>query len=686
MDNFSYSFLDHGLFCIFGKSGSGKSTIANLAALFDKPSSGKILYKGQDISKWKKTRIDYFHAHEVVMVFQHYNLLLDKSVIDNVLIPTQALLLNQKESKEKAMKLLKEVGIGEELFNQSAKDLSGGEMQRVAICRALINEPSIIIADEPTGALDEENSVKIMEILKKISKTKLVILISHNKSLVERYHDYIIELQDGKRVNIDTSNKTIVANIETEDKKIKRRKGHDDRWIVKSVCHRLKKNIVKNTLIGLSLMFSYMFIFTMIGFIQGADNVCQNMAFEKLDFGNCSLSKIERRQINNSALSLDKLTKYSNDDLLSMKSISDYFHIQDNFDFFIEPNSNWLIAKQKIKGISLAPIYSFDETSLDPSLVIRGSFPNNNKKILINELADKKIKEALGLETSIGQYLTFNIDKEIKIHSYNEINLNLTDKFVFDKTYQIIGIVKEFSFLSTPKIYISTKQIQEELEIMVMPNLSYELNKEITFFDYVHAAKGDEELSSYKHNLFLKDIKDVKHLVNIINELDSQYDIHIQSDSIVILDTFTQLLDSAKFGVIIFVLIAGVGALLILGVSSFSSYIYEKRNTAIMFAFGFSRDQMFSLFSLENIFISSLAFVFSILLTPLFIYGLNALINKLFGIDKLIKNVLAIINFRIIAIGFCLFLLISIFVYIATLLPMLFANKINIKEELSSND
>lgn len=602
------------------------------------------------------------------------------------MLPTHALGLNEKESKERASNLLKKVGIKEEQFLQKAKDLSGGEMQRVAICRALINEPYCIIADEPTGALDEENSKNIMNILKDISKEKLVILISHNQNLVNEYKDYIIELKDGKRINVDTYNQTADVIIDTNVKKINKKKSHDDRWLFKNVFYRLKKNLTKNILIGCSLLFSFIFLFAMIGFIDGADKLSQTIIYEKIDYGSCYLSKIERKHINNSSLSLDKLSKYKEEEIEQFGEIHKHFYVQDCFDYLIPINSKFSIASEQFSDIGFYPLYSYDNNIVDENLLLNGAFPSNNKKILVNQLADEKIAKQLNLKTSIGQYITFDIDIDMKILSYDGINVDIEEKFLFDKTYQIVGVTKEFSFLSTPRIYYSSKQVQEELEMIVMPNLSYYLNKEISFYDYIHLAKGDNEISSYKHNLFFKDINNIKNLKTIINIINNLYNIDIVCDSITLSDTFINLLDSAKFGVILFVAIAGIGALLILGIASFSSYIFEKKETAIMFAFGFSSDQVFSIFSSENILVSSIAFILSLLIAPLGIILLNSIIKNIFGFESLITNVIMNLNLNVVFLLICIFILITIFVYIATLLPMLFAHKINIKEELSSND
>ena len=320
LKDFSYSFKNKGLYFIEGKSGSGKSTICNLAALFDKPTEGEIYFKGKNINKWKNKKIDEYHSTNIAVIFQHYNLLVEETVLFNVCLPSFSLINNKIKTTKRAKELLLKVGIKENQFKEKANNLSGGEMQRVAIARALLNNPSIIIADEPTGALDSDNSVKVMNILKEISKEKLVIIISHNSDLVDKYMDYKIILKDGKQINKAEYNKEEVNYI-----KEKCRRNKDDKWIISSAFKRLIRNKTKNGLVFASLVFSFSFLIAMFGFIQGSSYMVNEISYQRLDYNIASLSKTETKHINNSSLSLKKMTKISKDELLSMDEIYENF-------------------------------------------------------------------------------------------------------------------------------------------------------------------------------------------------------------------------------------------------------------------------------------------------------------------------------------------------------------------------
>ena len=196
--HFSFDFPNYGLIAIVGKSGCGKSTLLNLISLIDKPSSGDIYYGNENILKWNNKRINLYRGKELGFIFQSYHLIESESTFYNIMLPALIAGESEKKAKDRTSELLKSINFRKSLYKQKACDLSGGEKERVAILRALINDPKIILADEPTGALDSSNSEIVMDILKKVSEKKLVIMVSHNLSLVKRYADKVIVLKDGK--------------------------------------------------------------------------------------------------------------------------------------------------------------------------------------------------------------------------------------------------------------------------------------------------------------------------------------------------------------------------------------------------------------------------------------------------------------------------------------------------------
>lgn len=181
---------------ILGPSGSGKTTLLNIIGGLDQYDEGDLIIKGKSTKNFKGKNWDSYRNKSVGFIFQNYNLIAHMNVLDNVEMGMTLSGKKQKYRKKKAIELLEKVGLKEHI-HKKPNQLSGGQMQRVAIARALANNPEIILADEPTGALDSKTSVQIMELIKEISKDKLVIMVTHNSELAEKYADRIIKMKDG---------------------------------------------------------------------------------------------------------------------------------------------------------------------------------------------------------------------------------------------------------------------------------------------------------------------------------------------------------------------------------------------------------------------------------------------------------------------------------------------------------
>lgn len=185
---------------ILGPSGCGKTTMLNIIGGLDRYTSGDLLIDGKSTKRFKDQEWDAYRNSTIGFVFQNYNLISHLSVIDNVEMALSLSGIGSKERKERAEKVLTDVGLKDQLYKKP-NQLSGGQMQRVAIARALVNNPKILLADEPTGALDSKTSKQIMEVIKTISKDRLVIMVTHNSKIAEKYSDRLIKLLDGEVIN-----------------------------------------------------------------------------------------------------------------------------------------------------------------------------------------------------------------------------------------------------------------------------------------------------------------------------------------------------------------------------------------------------------------------------------------------------------------------------------------------------
>ncbi len=196
-------FRENEFVSILGQSGCGKTTLLNIIGGLDRYTSGDLIINGKSTKEFKDKDWDIYRNHSVGFVFQSYNLIPHQTVLANVELALTISGVGKSERKKRAIEALQKVGLGDQL-NKKPNQMSGGQMQRVAIARALVNDQDILLADEPTGALDSKTSVQVMEILKEISKDKLIIMVTHNPELAEKYSSRIVKLLDGKI--IDDSN------------------------------------------------------------------------------------------------------------------------------------------------------------------------------------------------------------------------------------------------------------------------------------------------------------------------------------------------------------------------------------------------------------------------------------------------------------------------------------------------
>ena len=192
----SIEFRKNEFVSILGPSGCGKTTLLNIIGGLDRYTSGDLSINGKSTKEFRDSDWDTYRNHSIGFVFQTYNLIPHQTVLSNVELAMTLSGVSKAERRSRAIEALKKVGLGDQI-KKKPNQMSGGQMQRVAIARSLVNNPEILLADEPTGALDSETSVQIMEILKEIAKERLVIMVTHNPDLAKEYSTRIIRLLDG---------------------------------------------------------------------------------------------------------------------------------------------------------------------------------------------------------------------------------------------------------------------------------------------------------------------------------------------------------------------------------------------------------------------------------------------------------------------------------------------------------
>ena len=675
----SLSFPSQGLVWILGKSGSGKSTLLNLIGKIDKPSEGKIFYDGENIAKYKEKRMITFRSQIVSYIFQHYHLLENQTAIYNVMLPALISGDGYKEARKKAEDLLNSFSINKELFDKRCADLSGGEKERIAILRAFINKPKVILADEPTGALDKENALLTMKALKKISETSLVIMVTHNATLANQYADRIIQMSDGKIIKDERINNMF---DKVDNRLIKTKANHNwlNRIVVSNFTKRFKRNIFSISALVVGLVSS-MLIF---GFSNGKTASIVRSMENQFDYGTASISKENRLVSADSPIALIQTMRPSYEEINEIKGTCSDFHVCYSYDALLSPYPSVAINDKEIDNFAYTPIYSFEDNSTNRNLLIKGKIPTFDtlNQVVINKQAYQALNKKLKYDC-LNSYLRIKEQQSYSFPTGDEDNPYVADYFVYDRLVQIVGVVRENNFLNSPKIFYSYLAFDNLVNKTVLNNLSS--YKDLTTWkDVVLDSNDNEQLSSYSCRLFLKDFENLSSLRNIKDILDEKYS--VTCNGLTVEETLVSLVNAASIGMEVFLAIALVGIVLILGIISFASYNEDIKDSAILLCYGARRDDIALIYTFESLIIGLISVVVSFVLGLILTKPVNLLIERFTSLINIIDIPFMTFHnhrllFPLLIIGATMFVC-----FIATYLPIGFSKKISLKEELKEND
>ena len=677
LKDISLSFPSKGFISILGKSGCGKSTLLNMIGKIDNPSEGIIYFNNENISKYKEKQITTFHSKAISFIFQHYHLLDDQTALYNVMLPALISGENHKEAEESALELFNDFSINKEIIRKKCKNLSGGERERIAILRALINHPLAILADEPTGALDKDNAVLVMETLKKYSENALVILVTHNKQLANLYSDRIIYMQDGRIIKDERINNTY---HQLEKTKIKLKRGGES-WLGKIITSnflkRFKRNIFSISALTIGLISSLL----IFGFNNGKDASIVKSMERQFDYGSATINKENKIVSNDSPITLIQTMRPNKVEMTEISNTCDDFHICYSYDALVSSSPKISINDEKIEGISYLPIYSFVDNSTNHNLLIKGEIPSFDtiNKVVINKKAYQLLNSKYKYD-SLNTFIRIKDQNHYSSATDDTTNPYIVDYFTYDRLVQIVGVVDEVTFLNTPKFYYSFKALDQYMSETLLNNLS-EYQGEISWKQRVMDALDNEAISSYTCRLFLKDIDRLSALKSI--ELE---DFVINSNALTVEDTLFSLLNAASVGMEVFLAIALVGVTMIIGIISFASYSEDIKQSAILLCLGAKRDDVALIYVLESVIIGLISIVLSFLLAILLTKPINILIEHFTSLIGIINIPLMRFHNRTLLLPFLIVISTVLICFLATYIPIGFSKKISLKEELKAND
>lgn len=671
LDDINIVFPDSGLVSIIGKSGSGKSTLLNILMGIEKPSRGKVLFKGKNIAKFSDKQFSRFHLSGVSTVFQHYNLFENFTALDNVILPLKMRGVSSIKAKKIAIEEFRKIGI-EELAKRKVKNLSGGEKQRVAILRSIVTSPDAILCDEPTGALDVQNSREIMGILKKISEKKLVIMVSHNKELVDKYSDYIIQLKDGKIVDNGLS------KIASDEQKFKKSKNkYSSNWITAFLVQNLKKNLGKNLFSILACSVGFASLFLCVGFLIGSESSHNEALSHNLSIGNATISKVESIDIKDSPLSYSKTMRPELNEV--DKEFNDFttVRVEENISYFVSSGATCSFKETNFTNFQMVPLYDLSLKSYGSDLLKDGHGGETNfEEVVVNE----EFANLIG-GNALNKTIVLKNTASTSYKTGDENNPFIKDQLIIDQPVKIVGIIKEFPFLNSPKVYYSYYGAVTFLKSQFMENLSYYFGYSYTFYDYLLDCDPDDDASSYSSMIFLTDLSESDRFFSKIRNLDNAA-LEVTSNVADIKETYTTFISSFSKTLLVFSGIAFVGINFILGMISLSSFLQDRKYTAIMTCLGSRNSSIYNLHLIENYIVIAISFICSLFISFYAQKVLNPYLSNKFALSNLIT--IPFESFYNVRYGLIIFLaaIVVVMSTLFTMVPMLVYRHGFITEEL----
>lgn len=567
LNNITINFRPYELVCILGQSGSGKTTLLNLIGNNDTPTTGNI-YLGK--TNIKNICSHQYHNQIISYIFQDYNLIKNLSLKDNIELPLK--LTNKKIYSEKLTKLITKLNI-DKIITKKVKYLSGGEKQRVAITRTILTNTKIILADEPTGALDSFNSENIMQILKDLSKHKLVIVVTHNQELAKKYATRIIEIKDGK-IKSDSNPCHKIYNYHLKPQKLKLKYKEIIKICINNIQSKLGRNILKILAFSISTFFLSLILSINQGLNKEINNLNQNNYYTyPLKISSYSYDKynLKNQTHNTTEININKYTIKNNIDnklINTLKSLDKNTYSGISYSKMTE-NNNLLISNP----------------SNNLFKIIKGTYPQNNSEVMLlldnNNSIDEELQNYLNIHgTNYNDYLN-------KIIFINSLEVKIT------------AIAKS-----------NNEYLSSQNGIVYNPEL---INTKIESISiYPKTKEGKEK------------IKKVLNKYQIVDEAQE------------ITDIINRIIKIITYVLIIFSISAFTITIIMMNIMSYIEVIERKKEIGILKTLGTRNKDIKRIFIFENILVGFISTIISLLNLYILSKIINPIINTKIGLSSLI--------------------------------------------------
>lgn len=694
LNDVTLAFRNNEFVSILGPSGSGKTTLLNIIGGLDKYTYGNLIIDGVSTRKYKERDWNNYRSKKVGFIFQSYNLINHQTVLSNVLLSLNIAGKPKKESIKLAKKVLKDVGL-ENYIKKKPKELSGGQMQRVAIARALVTNPDIILCDEPTGALDSQTSIQIMELLKEISKEKLVIMVTHNVTLANKYSDRVIALNDGV-ITYDTSPYK-VENYSLKKIKTKRKTMNKFTSLSLSFNNLLtkKSRTLLTSFAGSIGIIGIALVLSLSKGTQKYINKIEKNTFSNypisimesyIDYQNmfdkekesckngsiCSINDLTNNVVNDNKI--NSISKFSNILKQNYENINNYI-LDINYNYNMDLNiykDNKMIENS---SLYFKEFFNNNSPLLKEYTLIYGKLPEKYNEIVIvtdeNGKLPLSLMKSLFLNEDIDLSKTINIsyekiiDSKFKLVSETSYYIyendtwqyikNNRDKIndILDKSInlKITGILKlnkdavisESGFIGYSKKLINylndevnssniKKSILKNKDINPLTNNLYDENMT---YEMLLDSISINDKNPIKIDIYPKDYKSKEKIESIIkkyNEENSNDKVYYTDYLKVFLNSITSLIKMITYVLTAFIGVSLIVSSIMISIITYISVLERTKEIGILRSLGASKKDIKNIFKAETIIIGTISGFIGV--------GVTLLLNKV--IDKVIYNLMGI--------------------------------------------
>lgn len=694
LNDVTLAFRNNEFVSILGPSGSGKTTLLNIIGGLDKYTYGNLIIDGVSTRKYKERDWNNYRSKKVGFIFQSYNLINHQTVLSNVLLSLNIAGKPKKESIKLAKKVLKDVGL-ENYIKKKPNELSGGQMQRVAIARALVTNPDIILCDEPTGALDSQTSIQIMELLKEISKEKLVIMVTHNVTLANKYSDRVIALNDGV-ITYDTSPYE-VENYSLKKIKNKRKTMNKFTSLTLSFNNLLtkKSRTLLTSFAGSIGIIGIALVLSLSKGTQKYINKIEKNTFSKypisimesyIDYQNmfdkekesckngsvCSINDLTNNVVNDNKI--NSISKFSNILKQNYENINNYT-LDINYNYNIDLNiykDNKMIENS---SLYFKEFFNNNSPLLKEYTLIYGKLPEKYNEIVIvtdeNGKLPLSLMKTLFINEDIDLSKTINIsyekiiDSKFKLVSETSYYIYENDTWQYIKNNQdkindildksinlkITGILKlnkdavisESGFIGYSKKLINylndevnssniKKSILENKDINPLTNNLYDENMT---YEMLLDSISINDKNPIKIDIYPKDYKSKEKIESIIkkyNEDNSNDKVYYTDYLKVFLNSITSLIKMITYVLTAFIGVSLIVSSIMISIITYISVLERTKEIGILRSLGASKKDIKNIFKAETIIIGTISGFIGV--------GVTILLNK--AIDKVIYNLMGI--------------------------------------------